>query len=101
MIVAYDYYECSNYIDKKYGYDQRNFAGKGQKGRVDEEVPYLDFWQAWVLKKYEINNGCYFTFSRDDLDYSEMEVPDWIKTIFNHYMDEFAENDEIKFYVWW
>lgn len=95
----YDYNECRDYLQEKYDYDERDYAGKYSHGNSgDGNKPYLDFWH-WVIERYEIHNGCYITFDKSELDDIEK---DWIKEIYSHYLDEFADdNGELEMYVWW
>lgn len=56
----YDYNKCRNYLEKKYNYDERDYAGK-YKNRYHEDKPYLDFWH-WVCDNFDIHNGCMINF---------------------------------------
>ncbi len=99
----HDYHKCRDYLQAKFGYDERDYMGKFRKGKGKitgerGEVPYLDFWR-WVIDNYEIHNGCFVTFDRDALNEIDQ---DWIKTIYKNYLDEFAdEKGELRMYVWW
>jgi hypothetical protein len=94
---AYDYLECCHYLEKKYGYDERDYAGKHKKG-AKEGTPYLDFWH-WVMEHYDVGNGKYITFHKEGLDGME---PVWIKEIYSHYIEEFAdESGELVMWVEW
>ena len=130
-----DYNECCDYIEQKYGYDTRDFAGKYKyieekykeldrvygKGwrdmpmnqlhqlnpnieadlqKIDEaEPPYLDFWH-WVVDRCNVSNGGIIYFSRTDSEWPEDEK--WIETIYNHFLDEFAdENGELAMRTEW
>jgi hypothetical protein len=101
---AYDYRECRDYLQWKYGYDEQDYTGKYKKipawavDDIDESVPYQNFWH-WLLGRYEIHNGGYVTFTRDALDEIQEE---WAKIIYSHYLEEFTQGqDEVTFYVWW
>ena len=96
----YDYHECRNYLQKKYGYDERNYAGKKFSG--DTDVPYQDFWH-WLIDHHGIHNGCFVTFDRDTLKNEDTDwMGDWVKEIYTHYIEEFAdENGELEMEVWW
>jgi len=98
----YDYNECRNYLEEKYGYDERDYANKltargiGSKAD-DDSVPYQDFWH-YICDCTDIYNGCDFTMYSDWMDDAE----DWQKEILQHYFDEFGdENGEIEFNVLW
>jgi hypothetical protein len=94
----YNYNDCRNYLEKKYGYDERDYAKKFQGKKVHDDKPYLDFWH-WVIDHNEVHNGCFISFERGTLEYITEE---WVKEIYTHYLDEFAdEKGEIVFYVWW
>lgn len=104
-----DFNECTDYIEKKYGYSTRGFAFDEEKllGPTTE-LEYRDFWH-WVVDHYTIHNGCHIEFSQETLDeYKELEpndpygMKDWQIKIYQDYLNEFAdENGEINFYVWW
>ncbi len=102
----YDYLEVRDYLQDKYGYDERDYAGKYAKKKgietpEGEPTPYLDFWH-WVVDNYDIHNGCYITFSSDRLEEICEEKNGWIKEIYKRYIDEFADkNGELLMYVWW
>ena len=94
----YDYNQCRNYLQEKYGYDERDYAGRF-KNR-GEDLPYQDFWH-WVIKRHEVHNGCFIIFSKENLE-EDSETEDWVKEIYKHYIDEFAdENGELEMYCWW
>jgi len=102
----YDYHECRNYLQEKYGYDERDFSNQATKG--GREAQTLDFWY-WVIEHDDIHNGCFVIFSKEiledeDTDWTEIDdkFGNWQKEIYQHYIDEFAdENGEVEFYVWW
>ncbi len=63
--------------------------------------PYLDFWH-WVIENYNPHNGCFMTFSYAALSYDYAEHPEWVRTIYRNYLDEFAnEPGELKMFVQW
>jgi hypothetical protein len=94
--MHFDYRDCRDYLQAKYNYAERDY---GQKycGKRDENAPYLDFWH-WVIANYEIHNGCFITFSEDMLP--EIQE-DWIRTIYGHYLTEFAKEGELEMYISW
>jgi hypothetical protein len=95
--TAYSYTECRDYLQEKYGYKERDYAGKF-KHRDMDDIPYQDFWH-WVVGNYQIHNGCYVTFTKEVLD--EIQE-DWVKTIYSYYLHEFAlDKNEVTFYVEW
>lgn len=96
--TAYDYNQCRDYLEAKYGYEERDYVGMFKEKKVNEEVEYLDFWH-WVLDRHTIHNGCYVTFSKEELDEIDKE---WVREIYSHYIEEFADdNGELELYVWW
>lgn len=102
----YDYLKCSEYLEKKYNYKEHDYAGKykweGNKiVEYNENVPHLNFWH-YVCDHYNISNGCFITFSKEFLDDNNSNMPEFVKKIYNYYLDEFAdENGEIEFLVSW
>jgi hypothetical protein len=101
---SYDYHECRDYINAKLGRDQDDYAGmfkrnaSGKLINYDPSKEFLCFWH-WVIENYTISNGCFVTFHRERLE--EINEP-WIKEIYGHYIDEFAdESGELEMYVWW
>lgn len=98
----YDYQELRNYLQTKYNYDERDYAGKYSSKDEVKDVPYLDFWH-WVIKQREVNNGCYITFSREELNYliEEKQIEDWQAEIYDHYLEFADENGELELWVYW
>lgn len=93
----YDYDECSNYLQDKYKYDERDYIGRYKEWGVDATKPYLDFWH-WIIANNEVSNGCFIDFTKGVLD----EIQEnWVKTIYKYYLDEFAENGKLKMFVSW
>jgi hypothetical protein len=82
----FDYHECQDYINEKHNCDIRNFERSLNNG-VGE---YQDFWHH-VVDYVEPARGCFFEMDDDwaNPEYTQME--DWQLTIFNWFMDEFAE----------
>lgn len=97
-VQFYDYVECSNHLQKKYSYDERNYAGKKFNGKKDD-APYQDFWH-FVLYKTDLGNDSYFTMDNSWL--KDAKEP-WQKEILERYLSEFGEGKdrEICFHVWW
>ena len=99
-ITAYDFNQCTEYIEKKYKIDTRDYASK-HKGNGEYELltEYQDFWH-WIINNHDIHNGCYFWLSRNDIE--DGETPTWVIDIIDLYLKEFGdEKEEIYFYVWW
>jgi hypothetical protein len=94
----YDYNECRDYLQKKYDYDERDYAKKYKTQPFDAEIPYFDFWH-WVIANHEIHNGCEIMFYREKM---EEIKEDWVKEIYSRYIEEFAEESgELEMYVSW
>ena len=107
IIKCYDYNACRDYLQEKYDYDERDYAGryKRKNGKVKEcnlDIEYLDFWH-WVCEHHEVHNGCFITFCREVLEDEQTDFDaDWQKEIYKHYIDEFAdEKGEVELYCWW
>ena len=98
---SYSYSECRKYLEKKYGYDERNYANTKYDGTPDD-APYQDFWH-FVCDFANPNNGSYFTMDNFWLDKKYGAKEEWQRTIIEYYLSEFGEgkNREIEFYVWW
>lgn len=97
-LVKHDYNKCRDYLEAKYGYHERDVLGRF-RGNPDAE--YLDFWH-WVVDNYEVRNESFMTFSRSRLDGDHADAPEWVRKIYGHYLEEFADaNGEVHFYVWW
>lgn len=97
----YDYNECRDYLQEKYGYDERDYLGMFTGKTVNDNVEYQDFWH-WVCDNYEIHNGCCITFDMELLKEKDIYIKPWQKEILKHYLEEFAdENGKVELYVWW
>lgn len=100
--VAYDWHECAEFINEKYGINIRDYAGK-YSNPGDKSMPYLDFWH-WIVDHYDVHNGSYFHFDREDLKLEQEEscIAPWQGDIYQKFIDEFGdENGYIKFFVEW
>jgi hypothetical protein len=97
---SFDYLECCAYLEKKYGYKERDYHETYPQDNDDWE-DYMDFWH-WVLDKgYSISNDSNFTMYEE---WGEDALP-WQKEILMRYMDEFGTGDlgerEIYFWISW
>jgi len=105
--VAYDYHECSVYLQDKYGYNERDYAGhfgKPAKNSTavaaldpNDEVPYWDFWH-FVCDKGNPVRGGYFVMHEE---WTDGGVEPWQEEILRLYLDEFGENGGVEFYADW
>lgn len=95
------YTKVRDYLQQKYGYDERDYVGRYNRRTTheyDPTKPHWDFWH-WVVQHHDITNGCFITFTRDQLH--EIQV-DWVKEIYSRYLDEFADEDgTLEMWVWW
>jgi len=94
----YNYNECRDYIQTKYGYDVDNFAGRKFTGKPDDP-PLLSFWD-FLVGVFEINNGTFIYLDRDTIKNAPKE---WQKKILNDFLTEFSsgENQELCLLVSW
>ena len=96
--IFYHYNECRNYLQKKYNCNERDFAGRYKRDEnnklkeVDINKPYQDFWH-WVCDNYIIYNGCFIVFSKNYFGMKSETIPEWVKTIYSRYIEEFADNN--------
>lgn len=100
----YNYNECRNYLQAKYGYNERDYAGRftynkqGKPIACDDSKPDQDFW-LWVVDRFDVNNGTFLTFSVDDLPAIDEE---WVRTIYYRYVQEFGnEEGKVELYAYW
>lgn len=99
----YDYHECRDYLQEKYRFNARDYAGKYRDiGLTDDSIPYQDFWH-FVVECGEVTNGKLFVMSEMWLEWAK---EDWQKWILERYLSEFGEPDgsggrRIQFHVWW
>lgn len=94
----YDYIECRDYLQRKFGYDERDFSGKFT--HRSESAPYQDFWH-FVCDKFEPTNGDLIVFSNDT---RRLCNEDWQKDILEHYLAEFGDkknNREVTLRTYW
>lgn len=80
----YDYHECRNYLENKFGYDERDYAGHF----IDENLPYKDFWH-FVVDKGGVTNDSTFVMS----EWWFEDAEDWQREIGTRYLDEFGEGE--------
>lgn len=97
---AYDYHEVIHFVEEKYGFDSRDYAGKYSSKPFDETIPYLDFWH-WLIDGpfAELHNrSAKYLDLKFELE--DEETPTWVKEILQKIFDEFQE-DEMEFWVEW
>ncbi len=93
-IEYYDYYECVNYINKKYKVNIDDFAGHWGKDVHNPDVPFQSFWQ-YIVDTKGIHNGCYMDMYeewKEDAETWQIQIIDW-------FLEEFGY--DITFYVSW
>jgi len=95
----YDYRECRDYIEKKYGYETRNFANRKYTGKPDD-APSQDFW-LYLCNKHGVGNDCTFELDINDVDYAAEE--EWQKKIILDFLNEFGKGkyQGVVFHVEW
>lgn len=99
VMTYYDYDECRQYLEKKYGYDERDYAGRFT-GRGNERAPYQDFWH-FVVEKGSAHNDALMVMS----EWWKEGAEPWQAEILERYLSEFGEGDpgdrSIEFWVSW
>lgn len=102
----WDYNEVIEYVEEKYGFKSRDYAGKfygnespDARGHAPApEADYLDFWH-WLLDRVDVHNGCLVYLSVSDW-LADEDTPAWVKEILQKIYDEFQE-DEMQVWIWW
>jgi len=117
VVEQLDWSDCIEYLEKKHGFNNEDYAGMFTKGKVDDNVPYLNFWH-WVLDTKAISNGTTFTLGNDDIECLDLDdgrgdtpkdkdIPEqyrgWKEKILNYVLDEFGKGKdrECEFVVSW
>lgn len=95
IVEAFDWSECTNFIEKKYNIKTHDYAGKY---RGNPDAPYQDFWH-FICHTNDIHNGGMLYLDSYLMDGAE----DWQKQILQLYFDEFKEpnRDGVSFWVEW
>lgn len=89
---TYDWHDIDDFIQKKYGKDVRDWAGKYSKKNKVQEVEYQDFWHH-LCDRHEIHNGVTITiWPEDALD--DKELPAWQREIYEILLKEFGSEIE-------
>lgn len=95
--IAYDYNECSAYLEDKYHYDERDYAGRRGPPRNNSK-PYWNFWHFLIAQIGDMHNGSYFTMHDEMKDGAEP----WQCEILERYLSEFGvEKDGQRFIEFW
>jgi len=100
-IYAYDYHECSRYLEQRDSYSERNYAG--WTPRDPEAAPYQDFWHFVCERAPDITNGSTFIME----EAWKEDATSWQCDILDKYLTTFGETDPstgeryIEFYVDW
>lgn len=99
-VTYYDYRACRDYLQEKYGYNERNYAGKSALGAA-RDAPFQDFWLFVVQRSALDRNDSFFVMAEEWGAGAE----DWQQKILGDYMDEFGTGEQghrvIEFHVWW
>lgn len=95
--AVFDYIECRDYLQEKYEYNERDYAGHFTDKGFDS--PYQDFWH-WVIDACGVTQGGTVYFANDLID--SCDKP-WQAEILEHYLVEFGEgpNRECAFLTDW
>lgn len=89
---AFEWSDIVEYIQKKYGKDVRDWAGRYSKKKRNESAEYQDFWH-FICDKCEVHNGA--TIWLFPYDWMEEEgCEDWKKEICQILVDEFGSDFE-------
>ena len=95
------YNECIEYLEDKYKFKSRDFAGAFNEPR-DHSKPYLDFWH-FILAEHEyISNGSFFVIYTDEVEH--LSDDDFRRIIYNYFFEEFSDQVDdgaIEFWVEW
>lgn len=81
----YDYHQCRDWLQKKYGYCERDYAGKRYGPNPNPDAEYLDFWH-FVVDMTDLNNGEIIVM---DDSWKEDAAP-WQIEIIDRYLDHFG-----------
>ena len=117
VVEQLDWSDCIEYLEKKYDFNNEDYAGMFTKDKVDEEVPYLNFWH-WLIDVMGISNGTTFELDKWYLDNihtfdgrgdtpKDKDIPaqyrGWKKKIIGYVLDEFGNGKDKKceFVVSW
>jgi hypothetical protein len=96
----WDYSECRNYVELKYGFTERDYAGRFTP-KSNPEAPYQDFWHFVVDRAPIRTNGQFFTMHDEWKDGAEP----WQQEIIEKYLIEFGKEvdgqREAEFYAGW
>lgn len=86
----YNYSECNDYIEKKYGIKTRDYAGYfGEDfGKREVDPPYQDFWHWIIISRGE---GDIIVLSEDLIEAGEEEF--WYAKILKLFLNEFGEKN--------
>ena len=92
-IEYWNYYECADYISKKYfeGKNLDDFTGKYITAQYDDSKEFQCFWHV-ILDKTELVNGApFYLFFGDEYD-GEDETKKWYYPILKKFEEEFGED---------
>jgi hypothetical protein len=97
-----DYHEVIDFIQKKYGYNARDFSNYfGHDKNKPKGKEFEDFW-GWLVEDGSIHNGCHTYLPFDFID--DDDTPKYVRTILKDIRTEFdPENkmDSLKVWVEW
>ena len=98
-VSAYDYHACRDYLERRDGYAERDYAGRFTGNST---APYQDFWHFVLEYVPDMGNGHFFTMEEDWL----LDAEPWQQEILLKYLDTFGEVGEdgkrfVELYAWW
>ena len=100
MFEALDYFECIKYLEKKYNFNSRDYAGKYKRGSTPN-TPYQDYWH-FVIDCVDVHNGSFMWISNEWVE--DLAKDDYRTIITNLIFEEFADYNKdgsIQFWVDW
>ena len=103
-IYALDYHKCIHFLEEKYNFDSRDYAGRYKERISNQNIPYQNFWH-WVVEMSELlGNGSYITMFDNWAE--DLPEDDFRTIILNYFFQEFGEYGEdegsiLRFWVEW
>jgi hypothetical protein len=85
---CYDYEECRRYLEKRDGYQERDYAQSYRHGRTQEGVPTQDFWLFVCANAPDVSSdGRYIVMA----DWWKAGAEPWQQEILEKYLSTFGE----------
>lgn len=84
---ALDFNEIMQYVEKKYGFNHRDYAGSDK----NKDAPYQDYWHHLLDGQFAfVERGTVQYWNLEDMLDEEEDTPEWVKTITQYVYDEFV-----------